>query len=116
MSEMSVPLSGWISEEYGRVGVRVNHHSYVTHVYSHGPASGNLKEGDKILLADEHKGHSKVDGKAGELVTIKVKRGEKELTFVLTRVPKSQIYDKLPQQEPSPFLTNHILRLQDYEN
>lgn len=86
-------LSGYCSNEYGRVGVRVGPGGKVHHVYKHSPASGLLYKDDVIIEADGHKGHEYCTGTAGVEIMIKVRRLKEVKTFVIKRVPKREVYD-----------------------
>lgn len=91
---VALALQGNISNQYGRVGIKVGTTGRITHVYNHSPAYlAGLQEGDKVLEADGRKGYKLVDGIAGTDARLKVRRGKEILFFTIPRVPKSEVFD-----------------------
>lgn len=98
---VSLFLDGSVSNEYGRIGVRVHTATgAINKVYSHSPAHDvGLRRGDVILEADGEKGYKHTDGMAGTRVLLKIKRGEFILYFEVPRVPRREVFEQKPQKE-----------------
>lgn len=90
----ALTLEGSVCNTKGRIGIRVTQSGYIGHVYDHSPAAkAGLLEKDVILEADGIKGPKYVDGMAGSIVKLKIKRGTKIFEFDVPRVPIDEIYD-----------------------
>lgn len=90
---IALSLSGYASNSYGRVGLRLGPDGGIHHVYQTSLAKGLLYEGDRVIEADGFKGHEHVDGTAFSYVEIKIKRLGETKTFTIQRLPKEQIHD-----------------------
>ena len=92
----SFTLCGGVSNEYGRIGILVSRSTgRIAKVYLHSPASGLLYPGDVVIEVDGKEDNvDGIDGTAGSIVTIKVKRFNDVKEFTFTRVPKREIYNK----------------------
>jgi predicted metalloprotease with PDZ domain len=93
-------LTGGISNQYGRIGVRMSSTGTISHVYDHSPArDAGLQEQDRIIEADGHRGGIFstvgywVDGDAGTKVHLKVKRGSFVFEVDVLRVVPSMVHD-----------------------
>lgn len=93
-------LQGNVSNEYGRIGVRVSSSGGVSKVYEHSPAKdAGIRRGDVILEADGVKGTKHIDGLAGTSAKLKVKRGSFIFEVEVPRVPRSAVFDSRPNME-----------------
>jgi len=94
-------LQGYVTNEYGRIGVQVSPTSgRINRVYPVSPArDAGLREGDRIISADGQIGPEHADGMAGTLSELVVERrmdGHMS-SFVLhvLRVPRAQVRNRL---------------------
>lgn len=93
---ISLLLSGYISNEYGRVGIVVAKDGGISHAYTHGSAYiAGIRKGDIVISADDVKGTSQITGCAGTYVMLKVKQKESGEThlFYIVRIPEREVYD-----------------------
>jgi len=88
-------LQGYVSNHYGRIGVKVDPYGYITKVYDVSPAKRHdLRVGDRIVLADGRKGNYYIDGIAGTTALLKVRRsGAPDFNVTVERVIPEEVYD-----------------------
>lgn len=86
---LSLLLSGLISNQHGYIGVTVSKYGHIHHVYRFSPAAlADLRVGDIILSSDGVKGIKEVDGLAGTIAHLRVKRKDQEFYLEVKRIPK----------------------------
>lgn len=92
---ITLVLSGSISNEYGRIGLLVSHNGSIGKVYRHSPAfDAGLQRGDQILECDGICGTEVVDGIAGTIARITVRKKNGEVVILnITRVTRQEVYD-----------------------
>jgi C-terminal processing protease CtpA/Prc len=90
---LTAMLSGHISNEHGRIGVRVSKYGRVWHVYDHSPAKlYGIEEGDVVISADRVKGIKHIDGPLSQ-VLLEIRRGNNVMYFKVPRVNPKEVYD-----------------------
>lgn len=91
---LGLMLYGLVSNIPGRSGVYIWDNGIIIHVYRCSPAfEAGIKEGDKVIGVDDHKGREGLDGTAGELIHIHIKRGNQPLDFWLVRRDCREVHD-----------------------
>jgi predicted metalloprotease with PDZ domain len=88
-------LLGSASTQYGRIGVVISQHGRIAKVYAVSPArSAGLQVGDTIISADGKAGNERIDGDAGSIAHLVVRKRSGEIQLIdCVRAPKHEVKD-----------------------
>ncbi len=94
LTVLALILYGYISNNYGRIGVRMNGYGNINHVYKFSPANeAGLQVDDKIIECDGVKGDILVTGIEGTTAHLVILRGKTRLKVDIVRARQEVVHD-----------------------